>query len=310
MQGSGTSLIPVRAPGAAVAALGVVGLAMSFLAPGSVSAAVPVGRGLYVSGPYEGRVELRVSSSARWLVPSGSRVEVRTSCGRLAFRIGRRGRPVRIDRGGRFEFRRSGPRAVRLRGRFVTRDRVRVAIGYRPSLGPPVPVECGARERLVYSLERVRRKPLRDCRTHPEKSVLDAATGRAFNGLYYGRNGWENVAWACLFSENRRVILGRRPYDTDDAGFGPFELVGAFVAFRREFECFAMSCPDWWKLGENGAVGLIAAGSAWVVPLRLEVWMYGPQGPRRLDSGNIAWDSLELEGSTLRWLKDGVRQSV
>lgn len=283
------------------------------------------------------RVELRVASSGRWLVPSGSRVAVPGVCGGVAFRVGRPGRPVRIAAGGRFGFRRRGPRAVRLRGRFITRDRVRVAIGYRPNLKPPVPLSCGAWVRQVFSLQRVRRKPLRDCRTHRERSVLVASTGRVFNGFYYGREGWEDVAWACLFSESRRVILGRRPYDTDDAGFGPFKLVGAFVAFR-EFECFAMSCPDWWKLvdlrsgntvrelprdvgaaylesvvdlelGENGLIGMIAAGSVWE-PRPLEVWAYGVQGPRLLDSGNIARDSLELEGSTLRWLKDGIQQTA
>lgn len=282
-------------------------------------------------------MELRVAESGRWLVPSGSRVRIRDECGGVAFRVGRRARPVRIAANGRFEFRGRGPRAVRLRGRFATRGTARLAISYHPSLNPPVPVSCGDRVQTELPLERVRRYPLRDCRSHPEKSKLDAATGRVFNDFYYGRKGWEDVAWACLFSENRRVILGRRPYDTDDAGFGPFKLVGAFVAFR-EFECFALSCPDWWKLvdlrsgdtlrelprdlgvgylesvvdlelGENGLIGVIVAGSVWE-PRPLEVWAYGVQGPRLLDSGNIARDSLELEGSTLRWLKDGVQQTA
>jgi hypothetical protein len=98
-----------------------------------------------------------------------------------------------------------------------------------------------------------------------------------------------------------------------------------------------MSCPDWWKLvdlrsgntvrelprdlgsqhltyiadlelGENGAIGVLA-GSAWG-PSALEVWADDLRGRRQLDSGNIAPDSLELEGSTLRWLKDGVQHSA
>lgn len=316
----------------------VVGLTSGLVGSDWASAASPVGRAQYVAAPYlwDIRVELRVSKNSRRLVPSDSRIDVPDECGGVSFQVGSRARRVRIARDGRFVFRHRGPRAIRLGGRFITPDRARVTISYSPDLSRSVPLSCGARERSGFLLERVRRFTLRDCRTHREESKLDAETGRVFNGYYYGRGGWDDVAWACLFADNRRVLLGRRRYDTDDAGFGPFKLVGELVAMR-EFECFATSCPDWWKvidlqsgatirqlprdlgvpdlnrvyaleLREDGAVAMIV-GSTWG-PRGPEVWTYGSQGPRQLDVGNIAPESLQLDGSIVRWVKDGAPRSA
>jgi hypothetical protein len=327
-----------------VAGLVRVGLAVALFGAflclaGPASASRGVRGGLYAPGPdiYAPRAELRVSTGGRWFVPRRSRVEIEHSCGDLDLAVGRPGHPVRIGVDGRFRFRRPGPRAIRVWGRFVTRDRVKIRVRFRP-LGDRLPLSCGASAWARLSLERVRRIPFRDCRAHPERAALDAAGGRVFDDLYYGVDGWEEVAWACLFSDNRRVVLARRPYVTDDAGFGPFRLVGSYAAFQQ-FECFALACPEWWtvvdardgrkvrelskdlpvgldripdlELKENGSVAVIGRGyaSPWN-PVPWEVWAYDTQGPRRLDEGNIEPESLELVGSTLSWVKDGVTRSA
>jgi hypothetical protein len=42
-----------------------------------------------------------------------------------------------------------------------------------------------------------------------------------------------------------------------------------------------------------------------------EVWALDTNGPRRLDSGpNLVLDSLELNGSTLTWINDGVTRTA
>ena len=141
-------------------------------------------------------------------------------------------------------------------------------------------------------------------------------------------------------------VLGKSPshprarrYDTADAGYDKFKLVGPYAAFL-EFECFGLTCPEWWnvvelrggrelrelpqdlganlervtdlELRENGSVAVIAvlSRSDQFAPGQLQVWAFDAHGPRRLDEGNIDATSLELSGSTLTWIKDGVQVSA
>ena len=64
-------------------------------------------------------------------------------------------------------------------------------------------------------------------------------------------------------------------------------------------------------LKDNGSVAWIADASGAGGTRRVEVWAADTGGRRRLDSGpGIARDSLNLRGSTLSWIKDGVVRSA
>jgi hypothetical protein len=321
---------------AALLALGVL-----LVSAGPSSAARPVEGGRYVTSEMEGfdptaLVELQVSSSGRAFRPAGSSIEVQDwFCGGVAFQVGRRGHPVRIEGDGRFRLRGEGRRAIRLLGRFVTPDKVKIGLDFR-SVGKHLPHFCGKIAHTKVRLERVRRYPFRSCRDHPENSTVDTPSGRVFHVWRYTDKGWEQLVFACLFSENRQVVLDRRRYVTDDAEFVDFKMAGPYVAYSQ-FECFGLACPHWWtlvdlrdgkrlhefprdlvgaqfdatpdlELNENGSVGVMGCCSG--AGNQREVWAYDSGGPRQLDIGNIDAGSLELVGSTLSWVKDGTRHSA
>jgi hypothetical protein len=286
-------------------------------------------------------LDLRVSRSGRQLDPRRSVWAYEpASCDTFFYvRLGSRRRPVRIKRGGRFRFvRRQGRFVFRMRGQFVTKDRAEVKLRYRRE-----PVRGGQpRACEVPSQRFVPRRvgiPFRDCRTHEAKPLLWAPTGRVFQQfrrasylIFDGSEfpgGWRPVAYACLYGVNRLVKLGEDidngdPGGTVDLVF--FRLVGPYVAYGTyggvEFarsdvvvhdlrtggkrEQFAGGFISDLVLKSNGAT----AWTAWEEGEPNAVWAWDSLGNRRLDSGNIALESLELNGSTLTWVKDGVVRSA
>jgi hypothetical protein len=273
--------------------------------------------------------ELRVSPSGRSFRPSVSVVQVAQHiCNGVRFHVGTVRHPVPISKDGHFEYRPRGGRGIVLRGRFTTRERARIDVRFMPA-GERLPLSCGETAHAATVLERVRRYPFRDCRAHPEKSALGTSSGRVFEVWRYIDHVWTRVVFACLFSDDRQVLLDQRPYTTDDAGFREYRMAGPFVAWSQ-FQCGA-ACTDWWTLAdlrdgerhilnlpvdttsdlelkENGAFALI--GSFIYRPETREVWASDTQGLRRLDQGNIDPRSLELSGSTLTWTKDGAKRSA
>jgi hypothetical protein len=315
----------------------VTSLALA-LAAAPAFAARPAKDARYVTSVTQGFdvdmvVELQVSPSGRSFRPKRSVVKVaQWICNGVDFHVGSAGHPVPIQRDGRFAFRSRGGRRIVLRGRFITRERARVEVSYRPA-GERLRLSCGETAHVATVLERIHPYPFSDCRSHPEKAALDTSSGRVFEVWRYIDHVWTRVVFACLFSDNRQVFLDRLPYTTADDFFQGYRMAGPFVAWSH-FACTS-SCGDWWtlvdlrdgqrrvlpgalpslntspdlELKENGSFGLIGRpnypqGSPW------EVWAYDSQGLRRLDEGNIDTGSLMLTGSTLTWVKDEVERSA
>jgi hypothetical protein len=63
-------------------------------------------------------------------------------------------------------------------------------------------------------------------------------------------------------------------------------------------------------LRESGSVAWIARPAQYFGLREPAVWADDGQVSRLLDSGNIELESLELNGSTLTWVKDGASQSA
>lgn len=64
------------------------------------------------------------------------------------------------------------------------------------------------------------------------------------------------------------------------------------------------------ELSDNGSIAWIAYPAPYSSETTPTVSAYDSLGRRRLDSGNIALESLTLDGSTLSWVKDGAIQSA
>jgi hypothetical protein len=291
-------------------------------------AAAPVKGARYVGSGEEYSVKLKVSKSGRALVARGSRVGA-YECDGPDVHLGSRGRPVRVSPSGRFSFERSkGRKTVRVTGVFKAKNRARITVVYRDTSSKSRFCRRARPEKV--SLRRI--VPFRDCRTHPGRTVLEGPGSRVL--LVEESDGYD-YAVACLYSVDRPVSLG---LDIDgDPDVGLYRLAGPYVAYR-ESSCEGLgSClSDVFvrdlrtgkkvfegtqgvpfdnvsdlALKETGAVAWIAQpeGGDGVSPPGAEttLWASDRQGFRVLDSGEgIGLRSLELSGSTLTWVKDGV----
>jgi hypothetical protein len=317
----------------------VVGAAT--LGAGPASAARPVKGARYIDADNAGffghRVKLQVSRSGRWLSPRHSSVSNvwgdADNCRNLDVHLGSRRRPVRIRPSGRFRYvRRRGSFVLRLRGRFTTENRARIRFRYRREprrRSHP----CNDSGRISLSPQRIRQLPFRDCQSHEAKTVLLAPTGRVFWQFEWDGTEWIEIAYACLFSANRRFKLHED--EDDDSDLHDFRLVGPYLAYawhpcaegclRDDVEVrdlrdgkLARRGPTSagghegaitdLELKDNGSVAVIAY--SYPPDRAREVWAYDTLGARRLDRGDISPRSLVLEGSTLSWVKDGVVRSA
>jgi hypothetical protein len=295
-------------------------------------AAAPVKGGRYVGSGEDYSVKLKVSKSGRALVARGSTVRA-YECDVITVHLGSRARPVPVSPSGRFSYERTkGGVTVRATGLFKAKNRARITVAYRDKSSKDRFCRIAAPE--TVSLRRV--IPFRDCRTNPGRTVLKSPGSRVL--LVEASDGYE-YAVACLYSVDKPVTLG---LDIDgDPDVGLYRLAGPYVAYR-ESSCEGLgSClSDVFvrdlrtgkkvfegpqgvpfddvsdlALKETGAVAWIAQpeGGDGVSPPGAEttLWASDRQGFRVLDSGDgIGLRSLELSGSTLTWVKDGVPSSA
>jgi hypothetical protein len=323
-----------RSLGTCLAILGTLGAA-GVVAAQPAAAARPVKGALYGDGTTGDKfvvAYLRVSTSGRWLNPRLSAVDWdrrNEDCGERKLHLGFAKRPVRIRRGGRFSFvHRRGRFVFRVRGRFVTKNRVKLKVRYRRD-----PVRGGSLRRCDTSRDRLRPRrivPLRfrNCSAHRARTLLRAPSGRAFRELrwvrdsFFGRR-WAETAYACLYSVNRPVKLGEpMGFAGDSSDIRHLRLVGPYVAYVQLGDCGLSECDDVLvddlrsgrrarrlgagygldlELKSNGSVAFI--GGLLREPNYVEA--ADSHGVRQLDSGNISATSLTLNGSTLTWRKDG-----
>jgi hypothetical protein len=229
--------------------------------------------------------------------------------------------------------RRRGRFVLTFSGRFRTRERATIRMRYRR-----VPRrrghECDDSGRVVLAPQRVAPPEVSDCRTHEAKTLVLTPEGRIFwEDVWYGRDGWASVAYACLFSVNRAFELDQD--DDDDSDLDTFRLVEPYVAYGQA-ECpmgcgFSLHVQDLrdgrerhlpraegQSIGRVTDIALRATGSvAWISraapyseDLRPAVWADDGQVTRLLDRGNIDLESLELSGTTLTWTRDAAQQSA
>jgi hypothetical protein len=293
-------------------------------------AARPVKGALYVD--YDAQAKLRVSKSGRRLSPRTKIWAQRPGCAIPPVSLDRHRRPVRIAARGRFRFvERTAGFVLRVRGRFATRDRVRII--YRSCGGGPTRLTAHRTGPIRF----------RNCRTQRAKTLLRTAKGRVFQQLVWrpgrsgaGGNSWIDAAYGCLFSVNEPFALGQD--DDDDFDLSSFRLVAPYVAYEEQ-ACAGLGCgfsvavrdlrdgsklreaPDPstdnfgpvtdLELTDNGSVAWIANSPPFgPAPLR-SVWASDSLGTRRLDNGlDIALGSLELNGSALSWVNGGLSRSA
>ena len=306
------------------------------LPPGPAAAAKPVAGARYADTDYAFWVNLRVSRSGRRLDPRRSRVENLSSwrCPGLDIRLGTRRRPVRISRGGRFDYlRRRGRFVLRVSGRFRTKDAARISFRYKRQPRRRGR-DCDDSGRVTLAPQRVARLRLRDCRSHEATTVLATPGGRLFlHDAWGGREGWMSVVYGCLFSVNEPFELGQD--DDDDSDLDHLTLVEPYVAYEHS-ECpmgcvYSLHVQDLrdggvrhlprvprdsfgqvtdLALRDTGSVAWIARPSQYSSETQPAVWADDGVVSRRLDSGNVDLASLELNGSTLTWVRDGVTMSA
>jgi hypothetical protein len=312
--------------------------AVSFLCLADVaSAARPIAGARYtgVASDNTAWAELDVSRSGRSLTRRGSSVElVFANCGRPerreVFRLRTRRRPVRIGRRGRFAFAlRRGRFVLRVSGRFSSRSVLRIAFRYRRSpVRASEPCDDSGRYRLT--LRRVRRGRSAGCGQRG-RTLAWAPSARVFQRARQTGDQYVpfiNYAYGCLFSRRRAFLLDedQRP----DSNLRLFRLAGPYTAYAQDAcpmgcgrNVFVVDLRNGRKL-LNRPTGVLAgpyfapatdlelkanASVAWMV--EGAVLAHDSSGERRLDSGDgIDSTSLELEGSRLTWIKNGVVRSA
>ena len=240
-----------------------------------------------------------------------------------------RPRPVIIRATGRFRVvERTGGFVLLVRGRFVTRDRVRIV--YR---------SCGIRRTRLTAH---RTGPInRDCRSHRAKTLLRTAAGRIFQEFVWRPGAVGPAATAGSMPRTAVSSPPTRPFalgqdDDDDFDLGSFRLVAPYVGYE-ERACVGLGCGysvtvrdlrDGGKLREapepatdsfgkvtdlelkaNGSVLDSEQPSVFPDPAR-SVWASDSLGTRRLDNRPIALESLALNGSFLSWVNGGLGRSA
>ena len=314
----------------AVAALGLMS------GPGRAAAAAPVARASYagVKGDRTAWGELRVSPGRRSFDGGRSRFElVLAGCGHpelsRPFAVGGRSPRARIRRGGRFRLtRRRGAAALRVSGRFSSPNRARVSFAYRSPT-------CRQGGRLT--LRRVRRGRSAGCAARgttllwtPQARIIKRRAGPIDEGIEVRRR----YAYGCLFSRGRPFTLGEDEEGQPDSDLRLFRLAGPYAAFAQD-ECpmgcgFSVGAVDLrnGRTVRSSPAGVPGPGSpyggaasdlvlkptsslAWISagnPTR--VFALDSLGSRQLDSGaGIDPRSLELNGSTVTWVKAGASRS-
>lgn len=308
--------------------------------PSPAAAARPIEGARYLD--YEVQTRLKVSEDGRSLSPRSivdAKLFQPSSCNRPApaVRLGSRRHLVRISPGGRFRFvKRTAGLVIRVRGRFATRDRVRVGYLARPRRKRALPRGCGGGPTRL-SAHRAGPIRMRNCRTHRAKTLLLTATGRVFEEFVWrpGRSGpsgnsWIDAAYGCLFFQNEPFGLGQ--VDDDDFDLDVLQLVGPYVAYEVQ-GCVGLGCGfslvvrdlrDGGKfrdestspvgdleLKENGSVAWIATSNFDPAKPMRWVWASDSLGTRLLDEGpDIAPGSLALNGSMLSWVNGALSRSA
>ena len=131
--------------------------------------------------------------------------------------------------------------------------------------------------------------------------------------------------FACLFSINERAPLAR---DAEGLTTSDYRLAGAYAGYKRSASgrrptpsarglrdgdsATLSELPERvtdFVVGANAAVALIRDPPGNIVPIEVRVVI--GSAATAIDSGEgIDPTSLELEGSTLRWIKGGVPRSA
>jgi hypothetical protein len=253
---------------------------------------------------------------------------------------------VRISRGGRFsKVKRHGSVHYRLSGRFVMRNYARAY--YRASSTPEHPRNrahpgrCKTGRTKVALYERGV-PPFSGCRSQRAKTDLRNDGGRVFEQLLgIGGGVFLPHVYACLFSTNKRILLGR---NWDDEMIEQPRLAEPYVAYLntgsmsrsaaitvrdlrdghvlRDRLQPSLESSDYYTQRVRLVTSLVlkANGSvAWIVdrqafadqPRTLDVVAVDSAGRRLLDRGaDIEPESLTLTGSTLTWRKGGATKSA
>jgi len=281
------------------------------------------------------RAEVRVSASGGELI-GGSYVRVSLGCGgarriSLAHTVIRRGSFARVKRHGAIRY--------QLRGRFVTRAYASLRYSASSPARASASARCqsGSRTGALYQQGE---PPFTGCRSQRAQTDVENDDGRAFEQLRFDSDNAEFVpfAYACLFSVNKRVRLGRNAESTE---LTLPRVVAPYVAFAVA-DCPGASCystvvvrdlrngrliNDLAATMTGGAPGdtqhvtdleLKPNGSvAWLVQLSgyatrtIEVVAVDASGRRLLESGpDVEPESLVLDGSTLSWRTGGVTHSA
>jgi hypothetical protein len=287
-------------------------------------------------------VELRLVCQHRT-----SRYDFKAAELKLSFR-GRRGLSVQQD--GSFAVSGSGGgRRFRVSGRFVTpqyarlhyRARLLLPRGadrrrYKPCLSPV--------EESPAALYRGGIPPFSGCRTQRALTLVASETSRVLQQYTLARpgGGWRPHAYACLFATpNRRVDLGQNYDDVTVelprlAGTllayvaGETAIGGAFADIRildmgdatagRTVDA-TPGPPDHGTSRVHDLVLKLNGSISWMVgrgsydpgfpSFQQQLWALDSTGQRMLDSGpSLELRSLELSGSTLTWVNDGIVRSA
>jgi hypothetical protein len=319
-------------------------LLVAFLAAaGGASAAKPNGGARYLG--FEGSetattarpvsAKVRASATGGELV-GGSYVRVALGCGR-ARRVSLADTSIR--RGSFAKVKRHGPIRYQLRGRFVTRAYASLRYSASSPTRASASARCqsGARTGALYQRGE---PPFTGCRSQPAQTDFQNDDGRAFEQLRFDSDNAEFVpfTYACLFSADKRVRLGRNGESTE---LTLPRVSAPYVAFAVA-DCPGASCystvlvrnlqdgrlvSDLDATMSGGAPGdtqhvtdleLKPNGSlAWMVQLSgyatrtIEVVAVDASGRRLLESGpDVEPESLTLDGSTLSWRTGGVTHSA